>query len=209
MREVPTKQGRIYTPAPLSGFSSSSRGSKRRKLENNIPVTTLLAAESSDTKRGDKEEGDARELTPSIPLDTSPESAPSSPNLFFTDDGDKERMAVALLRSSREANLEKRRRLIVMEKATGQPPEAKDQSPSLNPSLNSSLSGENHSHSPPPEELASPHTSQESYGGSWVDDVDDELLAGGSSAVMTLPQNTTVADQGSSSKESLAIKKHQ
>ncbi|EWZ78627.1 hypothetical protein FOCG_18197 [Fusarium oxysporum f. sp. radicis-lycopersici 26381] len=166
----------------------------------------LLAAESSDKKRSEKHEGKVRQLTSSRPLDTRSESTPSSRKRFFTDDGEKELLAIGLLRSRREACLEKWRRLIVMEKATAQPPEAKDQSPY---SLNSSLSGKTHSHSPPPEEPADPEASQESYGGHWVAHFADELLAGGSSAVMTSPQNTTAADQGSSSKGNPAMIRHQ
>ncbi|KAJ0137718.1 Uncharacterized protein HZ326_19300 [Fusarium oxysporum f. sp. albedinis] len=125
---------------------------------------------------------------------------------LFTDDGESELLAIGLLRSRREAGLEKWRCLNVKEKATAQPPEAKNQSPSP---LNSSPSGKTHSYSPPPEEPDGPEASQESYGGDWVAHFADELLPGGSSAVMSSPQNATAADQGGSSKGNAAMTTHQ
>ncbi|KAI3584149.1 hypothetical protein IWW34DRAFT_895389 [Fusarium oxysporum f. sp. albedinis] len=154
----------------------------------------LLTAESSDKERSDKHEGEVNELTPSSPLDTKSELTPS------------ELLAIGLLRSRREAGLEKWRCLNVKEKATAQPPEAKNQSPSP---LNSSPSGKTHSYSPPPEEPDGPEASQESYGGDWVAHFADELLPGGSSAVMSSPQNATAADQGGSSKGNAAMTTHQ
>jgi hypothetical protein len=191
----------------LNNFSSSSQqANKRGKLENTIPVAIPPAAKISDKERSDKDEREIRELTPSSPLDTRSESSPSSPKPFFTDDGMHELLAIALLRSRRQEKLKKWRRPIVMENGTARPPEAKDQSPSL---INSSVSGKDLSHSPPPEEIAGPEASQDSYGGDWVVHFADEFLAEGSSAVMTSPRNATAADRGSSSKGNPATTRHQ
>jgi hypothetical protein len=182
MQHVRAKQGHIRTSASLNDFSSSSKGSKRRNVENNISATMMFATGGSDKKRSGKDKGKVRELTPSSLLETRSESTLSSPKRFFTDDGE-ELVTTAIHLSCRQASLEQWRRLIVMEKPTAQsPPEAKDQSPS---SLKSSPSSKTHFHSPSFKEPGGPKASQESYGGGWLDevgdDVADELLAGGSS----------------------------
>ncbi|KAJ9412633.1 hypothetical protein FOXG_21850 [Fusarium oxysporum f. sp. lycopersici 4287] len=206
MKNVRAKQGYVRTATRLNSFSPSSRGSKRRKLESNIPMPMLLAVERSDKERSDRHEAEAGELTPSSSLDTSPESTPSSPKRFFTKDGYHECLKTVLHRSRRQANLDKWKHLNVMEEAIAQPPETKDQSPY---SQKSTLSGKSCSHSPPPDEPVSPEASQESYGGDWVDEVADELLAGGSSAVTSSPRNTRAADQANSPKGDAAITRHQ
>ncbi|KAG7403590.1 hypothetical protein Forpe1208_v016054 [Fusarium oxysporum f. sp. rapae] len=166
----------------------------------------LLAVESNEKERSDRHEAEVGELTPSSSLDTSSESTPSSPKRFFTKDGYHECLMTALHRSRRQANLEKWRHLNVMEGAIAQLSETKDQSQY---SLKSSLSGKSCSHSPPPDEPVSPEASQESYGGDWVDEVADELLTGGSSAVTSSPRNTRAADQANSPKRDAAITRHQ
>lgn len=195
------KRDCVCTQTILNDVPASPQGSKRRKLENNDPV-----AESSDKKRSEEEEEEVRESTASNPLDASSDSMPSSPKRFFTNDGENELLAVALHLSRREEKLDQWRRLIVNGKVTAPPPEAQDQSPS---SLVCSLPGKSCSHSPPHEEPASPGASEESFGGDWVDDVADKLLGGGSSTVMTPPQNTTAADHANSSNGDPAMTKHQ
>ncbi|EMT72387.1 hypothetical protein NOF04DRAFT_1338094 [Fusarium oxysporum II5] len=205
MRNVRAKQGYPRTVTPLNKFSPSSQGSKRRKLESNIPMPMLLAVEDSDKGRSGRHEAEAGDFTPSSSLDTRSESTPASPKRFFTSDGYDECLKTALHRSRCEAELDKWRCLSVMGEATAQPPETKDQSPS---SPSSPPCVKTHSHSPPPDEPVSPKASQESYGGDWVDEVADELLPGGLFAVTSSPRNTAAADQANSLKVHSATTRH-
>ena len=202
MRNVRPKQSYFRTATHLNKISLSLQGSKRRKLESGIPMPLLLAVESCDQERSGRHEAEAREPIPSSSLDTNSESTPSSPKPFFTEDGYDECLETALHCSNREASLEKWRRLNVMEKDIARSLEANDESlspQSLSPFVKT------RSHSPPPDEFASPEASQKSYGGGWVEEIADELLEGGSSAVMSSPQNIRLTDQVTSAKGDSAI----
>ncbi|PNP53256.1 hypothetical protein FNYG_15765 [Fusarium nygamai] len=174
MKNVRTIQGCSPTATRFDEYFPSSQGSKRRKLGSNIP--TVLAVGDSDKQGKDGHEAEAGELSPSDSLDAGLQWTASSPKRFFMKDGYDECLKTALHCSLRNAELDKWRRLSVMEEAIAQPSETKDSLPS---SLSSSPCVKTHSHAPPPpDESVSPQASQESYGGDWVDGVADKLLAG-------------------------------
>jgi hypothetical protein len=70
MKNVRAKDAYSRSATHLNKHTPFSQGSKRRKLESNIPMPMLLAVEDSDKERRDRHEAEVGELTPSSPLDT-------------------------------------------------------------------------------------------------------------------------------------------